>query len=580
MSTPMTRTKLPAATPFAQVLTSPMAPVSQGLPGQEMDIKRMLGQPEESAASSGVKRAAPQEPAPKKAGKIAKVGEDVPDDVSKEDIERMLKEADDVHVEDLTENSLKRLVAQLERKIRKNQEERIKFADQPEKYLKSEVDLDEEAKKVTNITTHPELYPNFVELGGLPLLIGLLNHSNIDISVDVFEVLMEVTDPEIVGEVDDPEAFVRAVLDAQFAEMSVDLLLRIPEDQDDEMKDAIANCLHCIEHLAEISPQETCMKIAKTPKWLPWLIKRVRAQGNIDYNRMFASEILGIVLQNSPNARETMIKHEGVDKLMRGIAPYRKKEPTDSEEAEYVSNMFDCLCSLMLIKEHQVILGKAQGLELMIRMMREQKFVAPLALRLVDHGLRHCPANCQIFVEKLGLKTLFPMFMKKGMSLKKKELKDAEEHIMSIIQSLCRYCTGTAVARVLNKFTENSFEKLERLLELHEEYTRSVGEADARRLSGELKQIDREMEVNEEEQLFLDRCDAGLFTLQQVDLILVRCMNMGNREVSQSILKLFDTKGVDPKEIRKIVTEYLENLDDSAKDEREQLKEYLKTLGK
>merc|ERR1719335_2104700 len=250
-----------------------------------------------------------------------------------------------------------------------------------------------------------------------------------------------------------------------------------------------------------------------------------------------------------------MIKLEGVDKLMRGIAVYRKKEPTDSEEAEYVSNMFDCLCSLMLIPDHQVILGKAQGLELMIRMMREQKFVAPLALRLVDHGLRHCPTNCQIFVEKLGLKTLFPMFMKKGMSLKKKkEIADAEEHIMSIIQSLCRYCTGTAVARVLNKFTENSFEKLERLLELHEEYTASVAEADQRRLSGELQQIDREMQVNEEEQLFLDRCDAGLFTLQQVDLILVRCMNMGNREVSQSIQKLFDTKGVNSKEIGKIVT--------------------------
>jgi|ERR1711924_327132 len=95
----------------------------------------------------------------------------------------------------------------------------------------------------------------------------------------------------------DPQAFVRAVLDAQFAEMSVDVLLRIPEDQDDEMKDAIANCLHCIENMSEISPQETCLKIAKTPKWLPWLIKRVRAQGNIDYNRMFASEILGIILR-------------------------------------------------------------------------------------------------------------------------------------------------------------------------------------------------------------------------------------------------------------------------------------------
>lgn len=40
----------------------------------------------------------------------------------------------------------------------------------------------------------------------------------------------------------------------------------------------------------------------------------------------------------------------------------------------------------------------------MIRMMKEKVYAATLALKLVDHALRHCPENCQIFVEKLGLK--------------------------------------------------------------------------------------------------------------------------------------------------------------------------------
>merc|ERR1712139_482088 len=169
------------------------------------------------------------------------------------------------------------------------------------------------------------------------------------------------------------------------------------------------------------------------------------------------------------------------------------------------------------------------------------------------------------------------MFMKKGPREKSRsKLKEIEEHVASIIQSLCRYCTGTAVARVLNKFTENNFEKLERLLEAHEEYAQAVRQADSARSKGEMQKIDRELEVDEEEQLFLDRCDAGLFTLQQIDIVLVRLMNMGNREVAESIMKLFDTKGVDPKELSKIVKEYLENLDDSAKEEKAQLKEYLK----
>merc|ERR1719183_3215616 len=168
--------------------------------------------------------------------------------------------------------------------------------------------------------------------------------------------------------------------------------------------------------------------------------------------------------------------------------------------------------------------------------------------------MRHCPDNCQIFVEKLGLKVLFAMFMRKGPKEKSRaKQRELEEHITSIIQSLCRYCTGTAVARVLNKFTENRFEKLERLLEAHEEYVQAVREADSARSKGEMQKIDRELEVDEEEQLFLDRCDAGLFSLQQIDIVIIRLANMGNRQVADEISKLLDVKGISIDSVRHTV---------------------------
>ena len=37
-------------------------------------------------------------------------------------------------------------------------------------------------------------------------------------------------------------------------------------------------------------------------------------------------------------------------------------------------------------------------------MMKDRVFAATLALKLSAHAVRHCPENCQIFVEKLGLK--------------------------------------------------------------------------------------------------------------------------------------------------------------------------------
>jgi len=261
---------------------------------------------------------------------------------------------------------------------------------------------------------------------------------------------------------------------------------------------------------------------------------------------------------------------------LRGIAAYRKRDPTDSEESEFVQNMFDCLCSLMLLPAHQISFGQVQGLELMIRMMREHIFASNLALRLTDHALRHCAANCRIFVEKLGLKVIFAMFMKKGPKAKTRSAaREMEEHVTSIIQSLCRYCTGTPVARVLNKFTENHFEKLERLLELHEEYARSVREADAVRLKGDVEKIDHELDVDNEEQLFLDRCDAGLFTLQQIDIVLVRLGNMGNVQATEEIGRLMNAKGVPLSEVCETLQEYCTHLDDSAGAERGELRKFL-----
>ncbi|CAK9077141.1 Beta-catenin-like protein 1 (Nuclear-associated protein) (NAP) [Durusdinium trenchii] len=386
------------------------------------------------------------------------LGDDLPDEVSKEDIQQMLDKAD---VETLNEASLKRMHLQFERKVKVNRELRIKqldcscavtpiswgqgllvqalskHADDPDKFLKSEVDLDEEIKKFTLVATHPELYGSLLKLETLPLLVGMLNHVNTDIAVDIFEVLSELTDPEVLsypaaehasdvgfgfgakgkrcqGEVDEPEVFVKAsmtsrnaVFDAQLCQMTVDVLMRIDETVSDEDFKAVTNGLSMIENLADLMPQETCRQFLEIPNFLPWLIKRLRAQG-MDYNKVYSSEILGIMLQNSERAREellgvgvgdrgqTMVKLEGVDKLLRGIAAYRKRDPADSEEAEYVQNMFDCICSLMLLKANQIAFGNLQGLELMIRMMREKVFAATLALKLVDHSLRHCPENCPL----------------------------------------------------------------------------------------------------------------------------------------------------------------------------------------
>ncbi len=53
-------------------------------------------------------------------------------------------------------------------------------------------------------------------------------------------------------------------------------------------------------------------------------------------------------------------------------------------------------------------------------------------------------------------------------------LYDFLEHIVSIISSLLKNCSGPNKQRVINKFTENDFEKIDRLLELYFKYSEEV----------------------------------------------------------------------------------------------------------
>lgn len=59
--------------------------------------------------------------------------------------------------------------------------------------MTSEVDLDEEVKKLHPIAANPELYPEFIRIEAHISLLGLLTHENNDIVCDVIALLKELT---------------------------------------------------------------------------------------------------------------------------------------------------------------------------------------------------------------------------------------------------------------------------------------------------------------------------------------------------------------------------------------------------
>ena len=76
--------------------------------------------------------------------------------------------------ETLDENGLRKMVLLFEKRNLRNQEMRIKFPDNPEKFMDSEIELHAVISEMKNIATTPDLYPLLVELNAIPSLLELV----------------------------------------------------------------------------------------------------------------------------------------------------------------------------------------------------------------------------------------------------------------------------------------------------------------------------------------------------------------------------------------------------------------------
>lgn len=170
-----------------------------------------------------------------------------------------------------------------------------------------------------------------------------------------------------------------------------------------------------LENLA--SQTSIAEKICRDSTVLPWLLSRIQQKElPVSQNKQYAAEILAILLQSSFKNTEKFLGIEGVDVLLQLLSQYRKRDPEkDSDEEEYVENLFDCLICLVDEDTGKTKFLEGEGVELAQIMLKEGKFSKQRALRVLDHalgGLGGAPA-CDRLVEAAGLKTVFGMFMKK-----------------------------------------------------------------------------------------------------------------------------------------------------------------------
>merc|ERR1719510_281586 len=473
-------------------------------------------------------------------------------------IQQHIEHGGDMDAEALDKVKLKRMVLAFEKRTTKNQELRIKFPDEPTKFLNSEIELHDAIQDLRALATAPDLYPTFVDLQCVPSILGLLSHENSDVSVAVVDLIQELTDIDTLNESEEgTSALIQALVSNQISALLVQNLDRLNEGIREE-SDGIHNTLSIVENLVEFRP-EVCKEVADAGL-LTWLMKKLKVKVPFDNNKLYASEILSILLQNEPENRKVFSDIAGspLDSMLQQLAYYKRHNPGTTEEQEMMENLFDCLCSLLLHPPNRDKFLKAEGLQLMNLMLREKKVSRSGALKVLNHAIIGSEGkdNCSKFVDILGLRTVFPLFMKTPKRAQRKGVsaEEHEEHVISIIASLLKNCRGAQRQRLLAKFTENDHEKVERLMELHFKYLERVELAEDKIAREGLDKYE------DEEEIYLRRLSGGLFSLQLIDYIVVDSCSSGASSIKQRVLKILNQRNASIKTIRNIIREYAGNV--------------------
>ncbi|KAK9194258.1 hypothetical protein WN944_004962 [Citrus x changshan-huyou] len=492
-------------------------------------------------------------------------------------------------VEALDLRTVKKLVLSFERRLKENIEARLKYPDQPEKFADTEVDLHEELEKLKVLAGGPELYPDVVNLNVIPSILGLLSHDNTDIAIDVVHLLQDLTDEDVLEDNDEPaRVLVDALIENNVLELLVQNLQRLSDaDSDPDEMAAVYNTLATIENLIEVKPSVAELACERT-KLLRWLLGKIKVR-EFDSNKQYASEILAILLQNSTANQKRLGQMNGVDVLLQAVAMYKSKDPKTSDEEEMLENLFDSLCCVLMPLENKERFVKAEGVELMIIIMKQKKSAYASAIRALDFAMTKYPPACERFVDVLGLKTAFAAFMGKASSLlpfppsavsipvnkknkKERYQEELEERLVSLIASLFGkqasetpqafsfrggILRGSRRERLLSKFVENECEKIDRLMELYMRYSDRV-RAETDRLN-ELELDDLEMD---EEEKYNRKLESGLYTLQLIAVILGHLWCSEQPQMRTRIELLLKQQKLTKKDVKDILQEYHDNIGD------------------
>mmetsp|Transcript_3198 Transcript_3198/g.10687 ORF Transcript_3198/g.10687 Transcript_3198/m.10687 type:complete len:603 (+) Transcript_3198:66-1874(+) len=488
-----------------------------------------------------------------------------------------------------TAKHVRQLVLAFERAYAENVKQRVKHANTPAQFAESEIELDAEVKRLGTLATTPELYPEFVKLNAVPSIVAVLGHDNEDIVADALELVRELTDGDAVeSDEEGGRALATALRESGGYAALVAALVRF-EDISGAVKastsdasNAVSAVLGIVENLSEIvgtafdadtgeSSNEALEAFCAETDLLKWLLRRIEKKRDVDQNKLYASEILSIMLQSSAKCRRMCVAMDGLDALLQSTSTYKKREPEDDGEKELVENLFDAICAIVIHDENKATFVELEGIELMLILLAGKNkapganFVAVPALKCLDYVLSANRTACERFIDALGLKYVFGVFMGRHMKAWRKSLGnegvlEQEIRSTSVVYSLFKNVQNAdARDRLCAKFVEQDFAKCDRLIELWVEFAKRVS-AEQARLDDE--DVDTGIDLTEEEE-YLQKLDAGLATLEHLTMIFAHLWRTAHAPIMRRLYTNATQNAITLSHLRDIIRQHARHVGDA-----------------
>ncbi|KAF8165305.1 Catenin-beta-like protein [Crassisporium funariophilum] len=484
---------------------------------------------------------------------------------------------------ELSITKIRKLLLTFERAVNKNQDQRSKYPGDPSKFIDSEADLDSAIKSLLPLSQSARLaYPELVRSGTITLLAGLLTHENMDIVIDTVELIYELTDEDADTEYEGEEyeeaeealkILVDGLIENSMLELLVDNLSRLNEADESDRQGVF--------HILGLSPAPDfniigfnpmlSTKLVSNTSILAWLLKRIQSKTHDD-NRGYAAELLSIFLQSQHENRVLAGKNDGVEILLKVLSQYRRRDPVNTEETEFMENLFDALCSAVSEPTGKELFLAAEGPDLMMLMIKGKLESRARAIKVLDYAMSGAAGSpiCEAFIEAQGLKTLFTAFMGKATKRQKTNsgtpASEEISHILGVISSLLSHLPSDSSSRIrlLAKFVEDEYKKVDKLLEIRDGARKRLQSTEAdiekeRQAVGAAE--DDEGLAGVEDATYFRRFNGGLFILQLVDYILAWLI-MEDDGIRRHSLRMLDRGNQSLQDILRTLRLFYEHVDD------------------